>query len=625
MNTFTTTLGGVEVEIDFGAAALDYGWPSGGLLGLDVESTYMDSRGQFAPDFRVRTVQFGTERSGLVFDVSDPAQRERVEAILRDPAYSFCSHTNMDVISVWREFGIDITDRNLDTHELASIADPTMAAARDLKSLAAAHGMGELAAGEATLHALFRELYVVDGGKRNAARAKVDEFGWRTVPLDSELFVTYAGLDAIACRRLADLLVPATQAPAELLEVDVWLATRANRLTLTGKRVDVPRLEALYAESFEAFSEAKAAAEEIAGVNPSGPKIIDWLGQEGVNWNSWEGQLTDSGRPSLAKANLALVGDHDLSGDARAVFGHMTTMQEHADVLRKTTDIRDRLVGDRIHPQLNPVGAATTGRMSASAPNMQNFSKRDPRLRGLFLPDDGCVLATIDFAQIELRVVAALAREESMIETIKAGGDLHQLTVDRLAERGVTITRDAAKMANFLIVYGGGAKALYEQIRQPPYSSPIPMDAAREVVAGMREVYPAISALTKWKGYEREAIRTISNRRLPVTRNKRGDLRTYANVNYVVQSAARELLVTAWRRLEEWRPGIVWWPIHDELVLQVPVNEVEDVLTDAEKAMRGDFRGVPVTADAVVLLDENGVSRWMDSKRAEKIAKERHA
>lgn len=621
MPTITTALGGEEVEVRYG----DSTFPSVGLLGLDVESTYMDSRGQFAPEFRVRTVQFATESMAWVYDVNDPAQRRTVVAALADDRMSFCSHTNMDVISVWREFGVDITDRNLDTHELASIADPTMVAARDLKSLAAAHGMPELAAGEAALHAYFRELYVMDGGKRNAARAKVDEFGWRTVPVDSELFVTYAGLDAIACRRLVELLIPATQAPAELLEVDVWLATRANRLTLTGKRVDVPRLEALYAESFEAFGAAKSAAEEIAGVNPSGPKIIDWLGANGVDWNSWDGQLTDSGRPSLAKANLALVGDHELTEDARTVFGHLMTMQAHADVLRKTSDIRDRLVGDRIHPQLNPVGAATTGRMSASAPNMQNFSKRDPRLRGLFLPDDGYVLATIDFAQIELRVVAALAREESMIETIKAGGDLHQLTVDRLAERGITITRDAAKMANFLIVYGGGAKALYEQIRQPPYNSPIPMDAAKEVVGGMREVYPAISALTKWKGYEREAIRTISNRRLPVTRNKRGDLRTYANVNYVVQSAARELLVAAWRRLEEKRPGIVWWPIHDELVLQIPEGEVDDVFADAETAMRGDFRGVPVTADAVVLLDEDGVSRWMDSKRAEKIKKESHA
>jgi DNA polymerase-1 len=243
-------------------------------------------------------------------------------------------------------------------------------------------------------------------------------------------------------------------------------------------------------------------------------------------------------------------------------------------------------------------------------------------MRGLFLPEPGYTFVTIDFAQIELRVVAALAREEKMIETIVSGGDLHQLTVDLLAERGVIITRDQAKVVNFLIVYGGGAQALWQQ-------TGIPLDEATHIINTWRDQYTSISALAKYLGMEREAIRTVSNRRLPVTRVKgsganAGDIRSYANINYAVQSAAREVLVDAWMRLEDGhsRPGIVWLPVHDELVLQVPDGEVDAVIADAEHSMRMEFRGVPIEADAVVLRDENGISRWMTGKRAEQIAKE---
>jgi hypothetical protein len=75
-------------------------------------------------------------------------------------------------------------------------------------------------------------------------------------------------------------------------------------------------------------------------------------------------------------------------------------------------------------------------------------------------------------------------------------------------------------------------------------------------------------------------------------------------------------------QLEEKRPGVVWLPVHDELVMQVPDDEIEAVIEDAEAAMRFEFRGVPISATAIVLRDEKGVSRWMTSKHAEKCAVE---
>ena len=629
-----TTLGGTEVTIHFGDTSSSF--PEE-LYGLDVESTYLTDRGQFDPEFRVRTVQFATKDEAWVFDTADYVQRHRIETLLASPTMTFCSHTDMDVMAVWAEFGIDISARNVDTRMLAIQADPDNNSDRDLKTLATKYGMPELAEADRELYQWMVDHWVDDcGGKKNAKRTAIEEEGWNTLARTTspgetwpETFTRYAGLDAIACRRLAEILVPETHAPPELLRVDQWLHVRTARQRMTGKRIDTEALHTLHAEASLTTSAAKKEAERLTdGVNINGPKILDWLADHGVDWSQWEGAVTPAGKPSLAKENLDLL--HPLDEVAMEVVRQMKIQKGSLDLLRKTDDIVKRLVVhsdgiSRIHPLVNPIGATTTARMSSSGPNVQNFSKKDPRMRGLFLPEPGYTFVTIDFDQVELRVVAALAREDKMIDVIKAGGDLHQLTVDLLAGMGIEITRDTGKMSNFLIVYGGGGKALHDQ-------AGIPLDLAYDIVRSQREAYPSITNYSTYMGMETEAIRTISERRLPVTRVKgsgerAGDIRSYANVNYAVQSAAREVLVDSWMRLEKGhrRAGIVWLPVHDELVLQVPDDEIDDVIADAEASMTMDFRGVPITASAVVLRDEDGVSRWMTGKRAEQIAAEKVA
>jgi DNA polymerase-1 len=615
MTTYTTAVGGDAVHVYAGDddEITIGGPPPVGVLGLDVESTYLTDRAQFDPEFRVRTVQFATDREAWVYDINDPAQRATARAILMNPAYSFASHTNMDVLSVFVTFGIDISDRNIDTRALAIMADPDKDNDRDLKTLAGLYGMGELKDDDDELYAWMLDGWVLNGGRKNAARSAIEEWGWNrlaTMHADDlpERFFVYAGKDAIVCCRLLPALIPATQAPVELLRIEQWLAGQANRIQMRGLRVDTDELSLLLEQARVTTRVAEAHAK-------------DWFAEHGVDWDEWEGARTPKGAPSLAKDNAKLIGDYPLDADGRAVFDDLMTFRGSLDLLNKCEGISARIVDERIHPLLNPVGATTTARMSSSGPNLQNMSKRDRRMRGMFLPDPGHELWTIDFDQVELRVVAGLAREQKMIDTILAGGDLHQLTVDELAQMGVTITRQVGKMANFLIVYGGGGKALAEQ-------ASIPLDVATEVVYGIRERYPAINALSQYMGMRRDEVRTISGRRLPVTRVKgssarAGDLRTYANVNYLVQSSARELLVDAWHRfaVDFGHDGVVWWPVHDELVLHVPVDGAEQIIADAERAMTMDFMGVPITASAIKLVDEQGVSRWMPGDIAEKIAK----
>ena len=633
MRSLTTTLGGEPVEVFLPELHSNRGRlveelralveKSDRLLGLDVESTWLSDLAQFDPDFRVRTVQLAGTDTAYVLRLDDTAQLQAAREILLDPTISFTSHSNMDVLSV-ATLGVDITGRNLDTLSPARMVDPDKDRDRDLKTLAVDHGMPELQAADVALYERFKALWP---GRKNAKKSEIDAYGFETIDLDDDVFGLYAGLDAITVRRLAPILVALTEAPKELLRVEAFLASRANRIQIRGCRVDLPLLDDALHTVVEKTTAAKARFAEMTGVNAQAAgKLIEWFGEHGVDWSTWEGARTEKGSPSLAKENLKLLLSYPLDEEAAAAYPVLADFKSDLDMSTKTKGLRDRVdPAGFVHPVLHPMGASTTGRMSSAGFNMQNCSKKDPRMRGLFLPRPGYRFVTIDFDQVELRVVAALAREQKMIDTILAGGDLHQLTVDLLAERGILITRDTGKMTNFLIVYGGGGKALHEQ-------GGIPLDVAQEIVKAQRDAYPAISALSQYLGLQRQSLRTISGRRLVVTRvkgkgSRAGDLRTYANINYAVQSAARELLVDAWYRFDRefGRGSMVWYPIHDELVLEVPENEVEPVIADAERCMRFDFRGVPISATAVELIDGEGVSRWMTSKRAEAFAEQRAA
>jgi hypothetical protein len=383
-----TTLGGRRVVILTGGDALRER-PMSPLLGLDVETTYMGDRAQFDPDFRVRTVQLAAKERAWIFDLSVPKERRHVVSLLNDERRIFCSHTNMDVLAIHREFGIDLSDRNIDTRGLAIEADPDKLADRDLKSLATVYGMPELEAAEADLHLSFRAGWKEQGGKLNVKRALIEEWGWANVDVGNDVFVRYAALDAVACRRLVDLLVPATGNPAPVLKTDQWLHAAANRIQIRGHRVDEPRLEAMLATTSAIVDGAQKKAKEITeGIPLNSVKLIGWLEEHGADWTTWESR-TETGAPSLAKVTATQLNTLGLDEPGRMATEYLLIYKEQLDAYNKCRAIEARLVDGRIHPLLNPVGATTTARMSSAGPNMQNFSKKNPAHRGLFIPDEG--------------------------------------------------------------------------------------------------------------------------------------------------------------------------------------------------------------------------------------------
>jgi DNA polymerase-1 len=622
----TTTLGGTPVTVyaprpgTLDRNTLADLFHSEGLYGLDVESTYMDAAGPWSPNYQLRTVQFATKHAAIVLRMDDPEQVQAARDIV-DPAggREFTSHSQIDTVALYTALGADITDRNLDTHWLSIMAAPDdTKGGADLKAQCVTHGMPELQRADKALGRLFDRMYREthpEVGRRAVKVSTLEAWGFNHVSLDDPVFFGYAGLDAIAVRRLADLLVAAVAAPVHLLRTERFLSTEATRIRLRGHRVDVEALDALQSVTEAEVTEVSGIIVERSGLKPTqNVKLVEWFGEHGAHWEGHP--LTDGGKPSLAKeAGIRLL-SYPLDEDGRAVAEAFIRHAKVLDRSRKTAAIRDGMVKDsdglwRIHPTLLSIGTVT-GRMSSSGPNMQNFSKKDPAMRGLFLPEPGHLFLSCDFAQIELRVLAALAGEGQMIGVIMGGGDLHQLTADLL-----DITRQEAKTVNFLIVYGGGGGRLAAQLKYARTE-----DECRAIIRTYWERYPAISELKESLTALQHEVRLISGRLVPVGRTKDGGSRAYANLNYLIQGSARELLAGAWQMFARRGPAfarMVWMAVHDEMVLNVPEDRVDEVAGRIESDMTMEFLGVPVAAEADVLLDRAGVSRWMPGDMAREI------
>ncbi|WP_084772342.1 DNA polymerase [Nonomuraea candida] len=240
----------------------------------------------------------------------------------------------------------------------------------------------------------------------------------------------------------------------------------------------------------------------------------------------------------------------------------------------------------RCHANINTL-QARTGRMSITGIPAQTLPSGDWMVRRCFLADEGHVMASIDYAAQELRMAAALSGDERMYRAFELGEDLHQITADAAG-----VSRAVGKMANFLVCYGGGWKALVEQAK-------VPEAIAKKTIAGFNQAYPGVAKLAKQmtrlagkQGY----IETITGRRLYVDQQ-----RAYSAINYAIQSASRD--VTARGLIKADKAGLTSFlrlPIHDEVVASLPLKQAPTLAKEIGECLRTQIRGVDFITDPEV-------------------------
>jgi DNA polymerase-1 len=247
----------------------------------------------------------------------------------------------------------------------------------------------------------------------------------------------------------------------------------------------------------------------------------------------------------------------------------------------------------RIHPFINTL-QARTGRMSITRPALQTLPSSDFMIRRAMLADEGHVMLSTDFTAVEMRVLAGLADVKRMKEAILNGDDLHDFTAQLVYGPEFTKRhRTICKVIGLGKVFGGGLDTIQRQTGAPT-------EEVRSALATYDQVYPEIKrASARWQREARNnGMVTISatGRRHPLDRD-----RTYAVINYRVQSTARDVLGQAMLNMEA--AGLLdrlKLPVHDEVVASVPKTEAADYAREFERCMTMDLFGVRIDAEAEI-------------------------
>ncbi|GBD31991.1 DNA polymerase I [bacterium HR33] len=430
------------------------------------------------------------------------------------------------------------------------------------------------------------------------------------------------GRDASVILRLKELFDPQLEALAlrRLLdEIEMPLVPVLVDMEWRGIAVDVAQLEALSREFGEELERIERAIYAEAGVefNINSTSQLRHVLFEKLNL------------PVIKKTKTGPSTDADVLEQLGAMgFTVPALLLEYRELSKlKSTyvDVLPRRVNPRtgrIHTTFHQTGAAT-GRLSSSDPNLQNIPVRTPRgerIRSCFVPGPGCRMVVADYSQIELRLLAHLSGDEVLIEAFRKGGDIHRETAAILfgvrAEAVTPEMRARAKTINFATIYGQGPFALSRQLGISQAEAKEFIRRYFETFAGVRRFLDSQIEKAREQGY----VETLFGRRryIPELRDSNYGIRAFGErtaMNSPLQGSAADLIKVAMinlhRRLKEsgMKAGMML-QVHDELVLESPLDEVEEVTRLVRREMEG------AASLSVPLVVDIGVgNNWLDAKR----------
>ncbi len=318
-----------------------------------------------------------------------------------------------------------------------------------------------------------------------------------------------------------------------------------------------------------------------------------------------------------ARVLQAIRSEHEIIPKIERWRELSTLIKTYLDVLPELVDERSR-----IHTTFLQA-VAQTGRLSSTNPNMQNVPIRTPlgrEIRGCFEAEEGNVLISADYSQIELRVLANAAGEQVLMEIFERGEDVHTATASRVfAVQPDAIDpgmRSKAKMINYGIVYGLSDFGLADRLN-------IPRAEAKEFIDAYLERFPRVAAFmaeTIEQAKEDGYVTTLWGRRrqIPELRARNYQVRTLGErlaVNTVIQGTAADIIKLAMVRTHNALAASqlktrLLLTIHDELLFEGPPGEADDARALIEREMVGvwDQREPPLGVDI-------GVGRtWLDAK-----------
>ncbi|MBI4412206.1 MAG: DNA polymerase I, partial [Deltaproteobacteria bacterium] len=411
----------------------------------------------------------------------------------------------------------------------------------------------------------------------------------------------YAAEDADVTFRLVSKLHPLLKKGnlSECYEkIEIPLIDVLFRMETHGVLVDVPLIGLLDAEFSSSLDRLQKEIHQNAGVefNLNSPKqVADLL----------FGKLL---LPRQRKTKTGYSTDVDVLMELSTMHPIPRLLADYRVLSKLKSTYIDQLKNlihpktGRIHTSYNQTVAAT-GRLSSSDPNLQNIPVRTEegkRIRSAFVAPPGWKIVSADYSQIELRLLAAFSGDKSLKKAFAEDRDIHRMTAAKIfgidEEKVASRQRSAAKTVNFGIMYGQSPFGLSKQLE-------IPVSVAKTYIDEFYRLYPLVSKYREKVFDEAKKsgmVHTWQGRRrmIPEINSRNNNLRSNAEraaFNTIFQGSAADLIKIAMinidRKLAAGRAGAglsktrMIMQVHDELIFEVPENEVETVKCFVKREM----------------------------------------
>lgn len=546
------------------------------LVAVDTETTSLDYMRAELVGISIAVeanqaayIPFGHDYLGAPDQLSKDYVLESIKPLLENPEIKKVGQNLKYDMSVLAQHGI----------QLQGIAFDTMLESYVLDSVATRHDMDSLA---------LKYLDQTTTSFTDVAGKGAAQITFNQVPLEEA--GPYAAEDADITLRLHDALWPQVCNHPTLekvfTEIELPLIPVLSRIERTGAKVDDTLLFTQSQELSERLAELETQAWDLAGqeFNLASPKQLGEI------------LFTKLEIPVLKKtAKGAPSTKEEVLQELALEYPLPKVILEHRGLAKLKSTYTDKLptminpTTKRIHTSYHQAGTAT-GRLSSSDPNLQNIPIRTAegrRVRQAFIASPGSKLVAADYSQIELRIMAHLSEDPSLLSAFAAGQDIHRATaaeVFAVETEAVTIDqRRSAKAINFGLIYGMSAFGLARQLN-------IGRKQAAEYIELYFARYPGVQNYMnniRHSAAENGYVETVYGRRLylPEINARNGMLRQGAErtaINAPMQGTAADIIKIAMINVDSWleSSGLksrMIMQVHDELVLEVPESELEVV------------------------------------------------
>ena len=461
-------------------------------------------------------------------------------------------------------------------------------------------------------------------GEKTIAYEEVCGKGAHQITFDQvnlETATQYAAEDADITLRLHHAMYPAIEADAKLLTIYKDIEMPAMHALAVMERngilIDSAKLSSQGQMVGQRLLDLEKQIHELAGqpFNIQSPKQI---GE--ILFGKLELPIikkTPSGAPSTDEEVLQkLAENYPLPARILDYRGLAKLQSTYIEKLPRMVNPKT----GRVHTSYSQA-VAVTGRLASSDPNLQNIPVRTEegrKIREAFVAKPGSVMVSADYSQIELRIMAHIAEDESLLKAFAAGEDIHKATAAEMFHVDLNQVsseqRRYAKVINFGLIYGMSAFGLASNLG-------IERSAAQQYIDTYFARYPGVAdymAQTRVQAKERGYVETVFGRRLwlPEIRSNNGMRRQGAEraaINAPMQGTAADLIKLAMIAVQRWieqnhLETSMLLQVHDELVLEVPQSELAFVQEHLPQLMTG------VAKLKVPLLVEVGVgSNWEEA------------